>query len=163
MGGRRSTHHPESETSMKSTAVYSLKLVKDRTVRFPISDVNTPTQSALLVHRLIADAPSEHMVVVFLDANMKVIGTTIAISGGSHGLMVMPKDIFRAALAAHASGIVLGHNHPSGDTTPSKDDIATTLRLIEAGKLLGIQVMDHVIVAMDRKSYSMFEHNTVDF
>src|ERR1700684_3100692 len=120
MGGRRSTHHPESETSMKSTAVYSLKLVKDRTVRFPISDVNTPTQSALRVHRLIADAPSEHMVVVFLDAKMKVIGTTIAISGHSHGLMVMPKDIFRAALAAHASGIVLGHNHPSGDTTPSK-------------------------------------------
>lgn len=143
--------------------VYSLRLVKDRTVRFPVRECAEPSRAASLIKHLVADAPSEHMVIVFLDAKNMVTGTTIAVSGGSHGMLLAPRDLFRAAIAANAVGIVLGHNHPSGDTTPSVDDIVTTRRLVEAGRLIGIPVVDHVIVAMDAPSFSMHERDTVQF
>jgi len=142
------------------TNVYSLKLVKDRTVSFPIREASDPKTATTLIRKLIADAPSEHMVVVFLDAHNQVIGTTFAASGGSHGLQLRPKDVFRAAIVAHASAIILGHNHPSGDPTPSGDDLITTHKLIAAGKMLGIPVVDHIVVTMDQ-SHSMLEHVTL--
>lgn len=143
---------------MKTTSVYSLKLIKDRSIRFPIREVGEPSEAAALVFKLIADAPSEHMVAIFVDAKNEVIGTTIAVSGGSHGMQVSPKDLFRAAIVANAAGIVLGHNHPSGDPRPSVDDLATTQKLVDVGKLLGVTVLDHVVVAMDRAVWSMFAH-----
>lgn len=142
-----------------NTNVYSLKLVKDRSVRFPIREISSPGPAASLVRKLIAEAPSEHMVVVFLDAANQVTGTTIAVSGGSHGLNVTPRDLFRAAIIANAAGVVLGHNHPSGNPTPSEDDVRTTHKLVEAGKLLGVPVLDHVIVTMDGGTHSMRESN----
>ncbi len=147
----------------QSTIVYSLKLVKDRTVSFPISEVRDSHQASNLIHTLIGDKPSEHMVVVFLDVGNKVIGTTVAFSGGTHGVSINARDLFRAAIVAQAHAIVLGHNHPSGNTTPSQEDIATTRKLIEAGRLIGVPIVDHIIVGLDATPYSMHERMTVWF
>jgi len=146
-----------------NACVYSLRLVKDRSVRFPVRECHGSPQAAALIQRPIADAPSEHMVVVFLDAKNAVVGTTYAASGGQHGIQLAPRDIFRAAIAANAAAIILGHNHPSGDPRPSREDINTTVKLVEAGKLLGLPIVDHVIVAMDACSFSMADHETVQF
>ena len=63
---------------------------------------------------------------------------------------VSPREVFQVALLSHAAAVVVGHNHPSGDPTPSPDDIALTTRLCQAGQILGVDVIDHVIVADDR-------------
>lgn len=76
----------------------------------------------------------------------RVLGFTIAAVGAIDSCPVDPRTVFRAAVALGASGIVASHCHPSGDPTPSKDDIELTKRLKAAGDLLGIQLLDHVIV-----------------
>jgi DNA repair protein RadC len=63
---------------------------------------------------------------------------------------VDPREVFSAALAARARGVVLAHNHPSGDVKPSEDDVALTRRAVEAGELLGISVLDHLVVGAGR-------------
>jgi DNA repair protein RadC len=63
--------------------------------------------------------------------------------------LVHPREVFKAAMLANAASVVLGHNHPSGDPTPSPDDIALTMRLVQAGELLGVRVLDHLILGGD--------------
>jgi DNA repair protein RadC len=74
--------------------------------------------------------------------------------GGLHSSIVHPREVFKTAVKKSAASMILIHNHPSGDPTPSKEDIDITRRLIEAGKLMGIEVLDHVIIG-DKKYCSL--------
>jgi DNA repair protein RadC len=75
--------------------------------------------------------------------------------GTLHSSLVHPREVFKAAILSNAAGFILAHNHPSGELTPSKDDIAVTERIKEAGDLLGIDLLDHIIVG-DGKRYTSF-------
>ena len=85
--------------------------------------------------------------VLLLDTKHRLLRTTRVSVGTLDASVVHPREVFRAAVAAGAAAIVLFHNHPSGDPAPSDDDVALTKRLIRAGDLMGIVVLDHVIVA----------------
>lgn len=89
----------------------------------------------------------EHFGIVLLDTKHRVLRTTIMTVGTVDASIVHPREIFREAASAGAAAIVLFHNHPSGDPEPSQDDVALTRRLVAAGVLMGIDVVDHVIVA----------------
>jgi DNA repair protein RadC len=91
--------------------------------------------------------PVEQFGVMLLDTKHRVLRTTLLSVGTLDASIVHPREVFRAAASGGASAIVVFHNHPSGDPTPSGDDIALTKRLIHAGELMGITVLDHVIVA----------------
>jgi len=95
------------------------------------------------------DDDQEHFVLIFLTAGKKgiVTGYKVLFSGGQENIIVDPKVIFRNALLFGATAIVLSHNHPSGDLEPNEADISITKRCIEAGMLLGIQVVDHIIIS----------------
>jgi len=71
---------------------------------------------------------------------------------------VHPREVFKVALLANAAGIVLGHNHPSGDPTPSPDDRALTKRLVAAGEIVGVELFDHIVVGHDDRYWSFREH-----
>jgi DNA repair protein RadC len=90
--------------------------------------------------------PVEHFGVLLLDTKHRVTRTTLLSVGTLDTSIVHPREVFRAATAGGAAAIVVFHNHPSGDPTPSDDDVALTKRLIQAGELMGISVLDHVIV-----------------
>lgn len=91
----------------------------------------------------------EHFVLLFLDTKNKVIGReTVSIGTINQGL-VHPREVFKAAIRRGAVSIIGAHNHPSGDSTPSPQDIELTKRLVEAGELLGIQLLDHIIIGSD--------------
>lgn len=94
--------------------------------------------------------PVEHFGVLLLDTKHRVLRTTLLSVGTLDASIVHPREVFRAAASGGAAAIVVFHNHPSGDPTPSDDDIALTKRLICAGDLMGITVLDHVIVAESR-------------
>lgn len=83
--------------------------------------------------------------------------------GSVAGVEVHPRDVFRPAIRASAAGVVLAHNHPSGDPEPSTEDLMLTTRLRECGKLLGIPVIDHVIVTTGVRFYSMAESQVGGF
>lgn len=91
----------------------------------------------------------EHFVLLFLDTKNKVIGReTVSIGTINQGL-VHPREVFKAAIRRGAVSIIGAHNHPSGDSTPSPQDIELTKRLVEAGELLGIQLLDHIIIGSE--------------
>jgi len=95
--------------------------------------------------KLIAEK-QEHFCVVFLDNKHKIIEDRTITIGTLNQSLVHPREVFAPAIELRAGSIVLVHNHPSGDTKPSKQDIDITKRLQEAGKIIGIQVLDHIIV-----------------
>ncbi|HUD08972.1 MAG TPA: DNA repair protein RadC [Candidatus Saccharimonadales bacterium] len=91
----------------------------------------------------------EHFVVFFLDSRSGEIASQVVSVGTLNASLVHPREVFEPAINCSAAQIIVAHNHPSGDAEPSEDDLAVTRRLVEAGKLLGIEVIDHVIVAKD--------------
>ena len=92
------------------------------------------------------DADRESFYVVYMNAVNQVNGVEEAHKGTLSHVEVHPREVFKGALAANASAIILAHNHPSGDPTPSEPDLALTKRLVDAGKLLGVPVLDHVVI-----------------
>ncbi len=96
------------------------------------------------------DCEVEEFKAVLLNTKNDVLGIVRVSRGGLDGTLASPKDVFRQAVRDGANGIIFCHNHPSGDPEPSRDDIALTKRLVEAGEVLGIKVMDHVVFGDNR-------------
>lgn len=92
----------------------------------------------------------EHFTVIFLNTKNYVIATETVSQGTLNAALVGPREVFHKAVRRMAASIVICHNHPSSDPTPSQEDIAITKKMVEAGKLLDIQVLDHVIIAQGR-------------
>lgn len=111
--------------------------------------------AAFLIPRHSARAV-EQFGLLLLDVRYRVIRTAVLSSGAVEATTVHPRDVFREAAAAGASAVVLFHNHPSGDPTPSPDDRRLTARLVQAGEIMGIEVADHLILA-DHRYYSFRE------
>lgn len=99
--------------------------------------------------RDIRDNKKEHFVIFFLDIKNKEITREIISIGSLNASLVHPREVFEPAIRNSASQIIVAHNHPSGDLEPSEEDMKITNKLIEAGKILGIEVLDHVIVAKE--------------
>jgi DNA repair protein RadC len=97
--------------------------------------------------RDVRDNKKEHFVVFYLDARNQEICREIISVGILNANLVHPREVFEPAILKSAAQIIVAHNHPSGDPSPSGDDLEVTKRLMEAGKILGIEVSDHVIVA----------------
>ena len=102
--------------------------------------------------------PVEQFGVILLDTKHRFLRTTLLSVGTLDASIVHPREVFRAAANAGASALVLFHNHPSGDPAPSDDDVALTRRMMRAGELMGITVLDHVIIAESRY-FSMNDSN----
>jgi DNA repair protein RadC len=100
--------------------------------------------------------PVEQFGIVMLDTKQRVIRIKILSLGSLDSTVVHPREVFREAASASAASIVLFHNHPSGDPSPSPDDIALTARMVSAGGVMGIDVVDHVILA-DQRYFSLVE------
>ena len=97
-----------------------------------------------------AQESQEHLGAVLLDSRHRLLKQCEIYVGTVARALVSTRDVVRIALEANATGVVLFHNHPSGDPTPSRDDVVLTGRLKEAGELMGIDVLDHVILAETR-------------
>lgn len=117
-----------------------------------ISEPNTHPQTlANFIYRVAKEQEDvEHFYVLLLNKRHAVVNYSIVTKGSVDSVLAHPRDVFRAAVYMNASSIVLSHTHPSGFTDPSPEDIAITRTMVEAGKMLGIQVLDHVIVGVNK-------------
>jgi DNA repair protein RadC len=95
----------------------------------------------------------EHFVVFHLNARNEIIETELVSMGTLDASLVHPREVFRHAIVNGSAALLLAHNHPSGNASPSSDDISITQRLVRAGELLGIHVLDHVIMAKGTTRY----------
>lgn len=112
--------------------------------------IRTPEDVVRLLADRLRDIEVEEFHLLALSARREVIREVLVSRGVLTGSLVHPREVFRAAIAEAAAGIIVVHNHPSGDPTPSPEDRSVTAQLTAAGAVLGIPVLDHVIVAGDR-------------
>jgi DNA repair protein RadC len=127
--------------------VYVCELTKRRYRGKKLPEIRGPDDVVRLVGPKLRKQAREHFLVLLLNARHEVMGQETVSVGSLNASIVHPREVFRTAVLASAASIVLVHNHPSGDPEPSEEDLSITKRLVEAGELLGIGVLDHVIVA----------------
>ena len=127
---------------------YGVRVVREQPeLPFPKPRSSCPAEIPGLLQRQLAFQDREIFCIVILDARNQVLGVNTVSIGSVSASIVHPREVFRPAILMGASSIILGHCHPSGDPSPSKDDIELTRRLLKAGEILGIEVLDHIIIA----------------
>jgi len=109
--------------------------------------IRGPDDVVAVLGRRLHKEQREHFVVLLLNARHEVTAMETISIGSLNASVVHPREVFKPAILASAASIVLVHNHPSGDPEPSDEDLSITKRLVEAGELLGIGVLDHVLIA----------------
>lgn len=118
--------------------------------------VRTPEDAAKYMMEDLRYLQKEHFVCLFLNTKNHIIGQETLSMGSLNASIVHPREVFRAAIKRSSASIICLHNHPSGDPTPSPEDIQLTKRLIDAGELIGIEVLDHIVIG-DQKFVSLKE------
>lgn len=146
-----------AKTTEKITR-YELRIVKVGCVREALDPLTVNSPETLLPHlEQIRNEQQEHFVCASLDCAGHVINVRVITIGLINHSLVHPREVFRGAITDNASTIIVAHNHPSGSLDPSPQDIAITTQLKEAGTILGIQLLDHVIISQNGH-YSFSEH-----
>ena len=112
--------------------------------------LKTPVDAATALSALLQDEAAEVFAILCLSTKGQVIAYHEVSRGTLDSTTVHPREVFKAALLSNSSGIILSHNHPSGNPTPSPDDCQLTRRLVDAGTLLGVDVLDHIIIGAGR-------------
>jgi DNA repair protein RadC len=114
------------------------------------------------IREVTRGAPQESMWALFLDSRNRAVGAKEICRGTVGTCVTHPRDVFREAVAHNAAAVIVAHNHPSGHVGPSEDDETLTVRLIEAGKVMGVPVLDHLVVG-ETGCYSIREGGRVKF
>ena len=117
------------------------------TVPLPVGgQVTGPREAARLAAAILADVDVEKVIALHLNTKHRLIGVHVVSVGTLNASLVHPREVFKAAFLANAAGFILAHNHPSGDPTPSTEDCELVSRLVKAGELLGVELLDALIV-----------------
>lgn len=135
--------------SAKASTIIAIGEIVKRYGSFRSGDeykITSPESCADLVMNEMRDLKKEVLKVILLNTKNCVIGIKDASVGSLNSSIVHPREIFRDAIRKSAASIILVHNHPSGDPTPSGDDINSTKRIMESGKIIGIELLDHLII-----------------
>ncbi len=150
---------PAKAAQIKATFELSKRLehslIEDRKIT-----VKSPEDVVKTARNLLKGKKKEHFVVICLDTRNHLIKTSTVSIGSLDCSIVHPREVFKDAISSSAASVIFIHNHPSGDPTPSEDDIKMTKRLIEAGEIIGIEVLDHIIIC-DSEHLSMKAKNLV--
>lgn len=123
-----------------------MSMIREKKVPYAWEVFNKPEKVAEFAKGILQGADREYLLVLSIDSKCRPVAVEIVSIGTVNATLAEPREIFKHAVLAGAAGIILVHNHVSGDCTPSGDDTALTERIAEAGRLLGIPVEDHVII-----------------
>ncbi|MGG3162882.1 DNA repair protein RadC [Geobacillus stearothermophilus] len=144
----------EREVSAKQPAkrvnIVSLKLVRESSVLYKERQIKSPEDAYKLLKPFLAEADREKFAVVCLDTKSQPTAINICHVGSLNSSIVHPREVFKSAILSNSASIIVAHNHPSSDPTPSREDIEVTKRLVEAGRIVGIDVLDHLIVCEEK-------------
>jgi DNA repair protein RadC len=131
-------------------------LVREARVTLEQPQLRSSRDAAVLFRQHLGAVDREHFLVAMLDQKNKVIGINTVSMGSLTASVVHPREVMKPAILSNAAALLCCHNHPSGSPLPSQEDRALTKRLVDAGKLLGIAVLDHVILGDGSESYFSF-------
>jgi len=144
---------------IKASIEFGRRVFSGRKIFFGESITN-PHDAYLLFRDDLINQKDECLYCAYLDIKNKCVSKRLIAKGDLNVVYATPREILKYALQENSSKIILAHNHPSGDTNPSEDDIIFTKRLIEAGKIIGLEILDHIIIS-DNKYLSLKEKNYI--
>ena len=140
--------HPLNQPA-KRVNIVSLKLVKESSLLYKERSIRSPEDGYKLMKHFLVDLDREAFIVISLDTKNQPVSINICHVGSLNASIVHPREVMKSAILSNAASIMVGHNHPSGHSSPSREDIDVTKRLVEAGKIVGIDLLDHIIVGDD--------------
>lgn len=149
---------------MINISFLNLRVVKENAGRYDVSKkIQSPKDVFEVVQKVIkaSEYPEENLWMITLDTKNNITGIFTVSTGSLNTSIVHPREVFKRAVLQNAASIIICHNHPSGDATPSAEDINITKRLYEAGEILGIKLLDH-IVAGDNSYTSLKEQGLIN-
>ncbi|WP_337250844.1 JAB domain-containing protein [Clostridium intestinale] len=155
IGDKKSAKH------RKRIDIVSIKMIRESSMLYGIRRINQPNDAVGIARRFLDDADREQLLVCSIDVKNQPTSIAVVSIGSINSSIVHPREVFKTAILSNAASIIVFHNHPSGDTTPSKEDINVTNRLKEAGKILGIEVLDHIIIGKNGNFHSIRESGVI--
>lgn len=133
----------------KRVNIVQVKLVREKVLHYSNRKIRSPEDAYNLMKEFLGDADREHFVALCLDTkNQPTCIQTVHI-GSLNASIVHPREVLKSALLSNSASIIVGHNHPSNICDPSPEDIQVTERLKEAGTIIGIDLLDHIIIGTD--------------
>ena len=133
---------------LKAAAALTRRMTDGQT-SLPPRSIETAEEAAAVLRPVLLEKKKEHFVALLLDSRHRLIRLSPVAVGSLSASLVHPRELFKEAIAASAAAVIIAHNHPSGDPAPSDHDVALTKRLVQAGALLGIEVLDHLILGAE--------------
>jgi len=150
---------PAKAAQIKATFELSKRLENSLSETVKIT-IKSPEDVVKTARNLLKGKKKEYFLAICLDTRNHLIKTSTVSIGSLDCSIVHPREVFKDAISSSAASVIFIHNHPSGDHTPSEDDIKMTKRLIEAGEIIGIEVLDHIVIC-DSEHLSMKAKNLV--
>lgn len=155
-----------AENHIDETPAYHIELVREeKPAAFCGKAVFGPEDIADIFRQVLKNEDRELFTMLALDTKHRVIGINVVSQGTLNASIIHPREVFKAAMLLNASGIIICHNHPSGNITPSREDSRVTKKLVKAGEILDIPVLDHLIVGWEMdgsfRYYSFKEQNNI--
>ena len=135
---------------MKTLAMYRLEAVRESSFKYHTNVISSPEDAYGIVAQHFHGRDREVFSIMVLNVKNRVIGIHDVSVGSLTASIVHPREVFKSALLMNGAAIILAHCHPSGDPTPSKEDISITERLVKCGRLMDIPVLDHIITGVDK-------------
>ena len=143
-GAFMNNEYHDKNAPAKRVDIISIKMVKESSILYKNRKVTSPNDAYNLIKDFLECADREELIVCSLDTKNQPTSINVASIGTLNSSLVHPREVFKASILSNAASIIIVHNHPSGDPSPSSEDISITQRLKECGKLLGIEVIDHI-------------------
>ena len=130
----------------KRIDIVSIKMVKESSFQYLTRTISSPYDAYEMIKEQLQDSDREQFIIACLNSKNEPTNISVIAVGTLNKAIVYPREVFKTAILLNAASIMAFHNHPSGDTTPSQQDLQLTNRLYEAGELLGIKLLDHLII-----------------
>lgn len=130
---------------MNIIPVVKIKLVREGKVD-KSNHMGGPKDVEKVIYEFLEGADRENLGIICLNTKNNILNITVVTIGSLNSSIIHPREVFKTAILSNAASIIMFHNHPSGNTTPSKEDVSATMRIKESGKILGIELLDSVIV-----------------
>ena len=130
----------------KRINIVSIKMVKESSFLYQTRTVSSPNDAYEMIREQLKDLDREQFIIACLNTKNEPTNISVVAVGTLNKAIVHPREVFKTAILSNAANVIAFHNHPSGDTEPSQQDIQLTNRLYEVGELLGIKLLDHLII-----------------
>ena len=130
----------------KRINIVSIKLVKESSFLYQTLTISSPKDAYEMIKDQLQDLDREQFIIACLNTKNEPTNISVVSVGSLNKAIVHPREVFKTAILSNAASVMAFHNHPSGETTPSQQDIQLTNRLYEVGELLGIKLLDHLII-----------------